>query len=579
STDDRKGNQRKSLYINTCQSLSKSSILFLLLCLSSLFGFLFQRLRFTFSDSSFSLRVRVEKKMPAVGGMAPQGGREYPGSLTPFVTVTCIVAAMGGLIFGYDIGISGGVTSMDPFLLKFFPSVYRKKHLEKSKNEYCQYDSQTLTVFTSSLYLAALLSSLVASTITRKFGRKLSMLFGGVLFLIGALINGFAEHVWMLYVGRILLGLGIGFANQSVPLYLSEMAPYKYRGALNIGFQLSITVGILVANVLNYFFAKIKGGWGWRLSLGGAMVPALIITIGSLVLPDTPNSMIERGDREKAKAQLQRVRGVDDVDEEFNDLVTASEASRLVAHPWRNLLQRKYRPQLTMAILIPFFQQLTGINVIMFYAPVLFSSIGFKDDSALMSAVITGVVNVVATCVSIYGVDKWGRRALFLEGGIQMLICQSVVAAAIGAKFGIDGNPGDLPKWYAIVVVLFICIYVAAFAWSWGPLGWLVPSEIFPLEIRSAAQSINVSVNMLFTFLIAQVFLTMLCHMKFGLFIFFAFFVLIMSIFIYFFLPETKGIPIEEMAQVWKAHPYWSRFVEHDDYGNGVEMGKGASKV
>ncbi|XP_057417317.1 sugar carrier protein C-like [Lotus japonicus] len=516
--------------------------------------------------------------MPAVGAISNGGGKEYPGNLTPFVTVTCIVAAMGGLIFGYDIGISGGVTSMDPFLLKFFPSVYRKKHAESTTNEYCQYDSQTLTMFTSSLYLAALLSSLVAATVTRKFGRKLSMLFGGLLFLVGALINGFAQKVWMLIVGRILLGFGIGFANQSVPLYLSEMAPYKYRGALNIGFQLSITIGILVANVLNYFFAKIKGGWGWRLSLGGAMVPALIITVGSLVLPDTPNSMIERGDRDAAKAHLQRVRGVDDVDEEFSDLVEASEASMQVEHPWRNLLQRKYRPHLTMAILIPFFQQFTGINVIMFYAPVLFSSIGFKDDASLMSAVITGVVNVVATCVSIYGVDKWGRRKLFLEGGVQMMICQAVVAAAIGAKFGVDGNPGDLPNWYAIVVVLFICIYVAGFAWSWGPLGWLVPSEIFPLEIRSAAQSINVSVNMLFTFFVAQIFLNMLCHLKFGLFIFFGFFVFVMTIFIYFFLPETKGIPIEEMGQVWRSHPYWSRFVEHEDHGNGVEMGKGAVK-
>ncbi|MED6187570.1 hypothetical protein PIB30_077748 [Stylosanthes scabra] len=467
---------------------------------------------------------------------------------------------------------------MDPFLKKFFRSVYNKKHNSKTTNQYCQYDSETLTLFTSSLYLAALISSLVASTITRKFGRKLSMLFGGLLFLVGALINGFAQKVWMLIVGRILLGFGIGFANQSVPLYLSEMAPYKYRGALNIGFQLSITIGILVANVLNYFFAKIKGGWGWRLSLGGAMIPALIITIGSLVLPDTPNSMIERGDHDKARQQLRKVRGVEDVDEEFDDLVAASEASKKVEHPWRNLLQRKYRPHLTMAIMIPFFQQFTGINVIMFYAPVLFGSIGFKDDSALMSAVITGVVNVAATVVSIYGVDKWGRRALFLEGGAQMILCQAVVAAAIGAKFGIDGNPGDLPKWYAIVVVLFICIYVAGFAWSWGPLGWLVPSEIFPLEIRSAAQSINVSVNMLFTFFVAQIFLTMLCHLKFGLFIFFGFFVVIMTIFIYFFLPETKGIPIEEMGKVWKAHPYWCRFVENEEYGNGVELNKGAVK-
>lgn len=515
--------------------------------------------------------------MPAVG-IAPTGApnKAYPGNLTPYVTITCIVAAMGGLIFGYDIGISGGVTSMDPFLLKFFPSVYRKKHADTSTNQYCQYDSETLTMFTSSLYLAALLSSIVAATVTRKFGRKLSMFFGGVLFCVGAILNGFAKAVWMLIVGRMLLGFGIGFANQSVPLYLSEMAPYKYRGALNIGFQLSITIGILIAQVLNYFFAKIKGGWGWRLSLGGAMVPALIITIGSLVLPDTPNSMIERGQRDEAREKLKRIRGVDDVDEEFNDLVVASEASQLVENPWRNLLKRKYRPHLSMAILIPFFQQLTGINVIMFYAPVLFNTIGFGSNASLMSAVITGIVNVGATMVSIYGVDKWGRRFLFLQGGTQMLICQAVVTAAIAAKFGVSGDPGNLPKWYAIVVVLFICIYVAGFAWSWGPLGWLVPSEIFPLEIRSAAQSVNVSVNMLFTFAVAQAFLAMLCHLKFGLFIFFAFFVLVMTIFVYIFLPETKGIPIEEMGRVWKSHWYWSRFVT-EEYNGEVEMPKGGA--
>ncbi|KAJ6706972.1 hypothetical protein OIU85_027334 [Salix viminalis] len=265
------------------------------------------------------------------------------------------------------------------------------------------------------------------------------------------------------------------------------MAPYKFRGALNIGFQLSITVGILVANVLNYFFAKIHGGWGWRLSLGGAMVPALIITVGSLVLPDTPNSMIERGQHDEAREKLRRIRGVEDVDEEFRDLVAASEASMKIEHPWRNLLQRKYRPHMTMAVMIPFFQQLTGINVIMFYAPVLFNTIGFGSNASLM----------------------W---------------------------FSDADMPGSCSS-----------LYRGQVSESTGTL----------VNCPSAAQSINVSVNMLFTFIVAQIFLTMLCHLKFGLFLFFAFFVVLMSIFVYYFLPETKGIPIEEMGQVWKTHWFW----------------------
>ncbi|KAL0312661.1 UNVERIFIED_CONTAM: Sugar transport protein 1 [Sesamum radiatum] len=277
---------------------------------------------------------------------------------------------MGGLIFGYDIGISGGVTSMPSFLMKFFPSVYRKEELNVGgTNQYCKFDDARLTLFTSSLYLAALVASVFASTITRTLGRKCSMLLGGILFLAGAIVNGFAQNVNMLIIGRVLLGCGIGFSNQSVPVYLSEMAPYRYRGMLNMFFQLTITIGILAANVINYFTAQIKNGEGWRISLGCAAVPALLFIAGSLYLPDTPNSLIERGKQEEALKRLRNIRGIQDVEEEFNDLVAASIASKKIKHPWANLMKRKYRPQLTMVILIPFFQQLTGMNVFMFYAP------------------------------------------------------------------------------------------------------------------------------------------------------------------------------------------------------------------
>ncbi|BBN69430.1 sugar transporter 1, partial [Prunus dulcis] len=347
----------------------------------------------------------------------------------------------------------------------------------------------------------------------------------------------------------------------SVPIYVSETAPSKYRGALNMMFQLSITIGILAA-----------GAVGWRLSLGGAAVPAIIIIVGALFLPDTPNSLVEREKHEEAKAQLLKLRGVPNVDEEFNDLVAASEASKLVKHPWVSLLSRKYRPQLVFAIGIPAFQQLTGMNVITFYAPVLFKTMGFGSSASLMSAVITNLVNALATFVSILTVDKVGRRKLFLQGGCQMLLMQVGVGIAMAVKFGVSGNPGKLTLGFAVPLVVLICVYVAGFAWSWGPLGWLVPSEIFPLEVRSAAQAINVSVNMIFTFAIAQVFTAMLCHLKFGLFFFFSVCVVVMSIFIYKLLPETKGVPIEEMHTVWENHPYWRKYVIKEE---GIAMGKG----
>ncbi|XP_054825381.1 sugar transport protein 10-like [Prosopis cineraria] len=487
----------------------------------------------------------------------------YEDKVTTYVLVSCFVAAMGGLLFGYDLGITGGVTSMDPFLLKFFPSVYKqvKDGLKGHKCTYCKYNNELLTLFTSSLYLAALIASLFASNTTRILGRKTSMFLGGLFFLVGALLNGFAINVHMLIVGRLLLGFGVGYCNQSVPVYLSEMAPPNIRGALNMGFQMMITIGILIANFINYLTAEHEHGW--RISLGVGAAPALLLCVASLFLGDTPNSMIERGEYGQAKIILQKIRGTQKVDDEFQDLIDLIEVARQVVHPWKTITQHKYRPQLTLCSLIPCFQQLTGINVIMFYAPLLFQTLGFGGDASLMSAVITGSVNVIATIISIFSVDKFGRRILFLEGGIQMFLCQISVGLMIAMKFGVKGE-GSFSKGEADLLLFIICLFVAAYAWSWGPLGWLVPSEICPLEVRSAGQAINVAVNMFFTFAIAQVFLSMLCHFKFGLFFIFAGLVTVMTIFVALLLPETKNVPIEEMNRVWGTHWFWRRFVPED---------------
>lgn len=505
----------------------------------------------------------------AGGGLAvaAAGGVEFEAKITPIVIISCIMAATGGLMFGYDVGVSGGVTAMPDFLKKFFPVVYKKTQEGEEHSNYCKYDNQGLQLFTSSLYLAGLTATFFASYTTRRLGRRLTMLIAGVFFIVGVIFNAAAQDLAMLIIGRILLGCGVGFANQAVPVFLSEIAPTRIRGGLNILFQLNVTIGILFANLVNYGTAKIEGGWGWRLSLGLAAIPAGLLTLGALLVVDTPNSLIERGKLEEGKAVLKRIRGTDNVEPEYLELVEASRVAKEIKHPFRNLLLRKNRPPLVIAVALQFFQQFTGINAIMFYAPVLFSTLGFKNDASLYSAVITGAVNVLSTVVSIYSVDKLGRRILLLEAGVQMFFAQVVIAIILGLK--VSDTSDNLGSGFAILVVIMICTFVSAFAWSWGPLGWLIPSETFPLETRSAGQSVTVCINLLFTFIIAQAFLSMLCHFKYGIFLFFSSWVLVMSIFVWFLVPETKNIPIEEMTErVWKKHWLWQRFMDDDDEFN-----------
>ncbi|XP_010024355.1 sugar transport protein 13 [Eucalyptus grandis] len=503
----------------------------------------------------------------AGGGLAvaSAGGQQFEAKITPIVVISCIMAATGGLMFGYDVGVSGGVTSMPDFLKKFFPVVYRKSTETGIESNYCQYDNQGLQLFTSSLYLAGLIATFAASYTTRRLGRKLTMLIAGFFFIVGVVLNTAAEDLAMLIIGRILLGCGVGFANQAVPVFLSEIAPTRIRGGLNILFQLNVTIGILFANLVNYRTAKIEAGWGWRLSLGLAGIPAGLLTVGAIFVLDTPNSLIERGHIEEGKAVLRRIRGTDNIEPEFQELLEASRIAKEVKHPFRNLMMRKNRPQLVIAVAMQVFQQFTGINAIMFYAPVLFKTVGFGDDASLYSAVIIGAVNVVSTLVSIYTVDKIGRRVLLLEAGVQMFLSQVIIAIVLGLK--VKDHSEDLGHGYSIFVVIMVCTFVSSFAWSWGPLGWLIPSETFPLETRSAGQSVTVCTNFLFTFVIGQAFLSMLCQFKYGIFLFFSGWVLIMSIFTLFLIPETKNIPIEEMTErVWKQHWYWKRYMDDDHH-------------
>eukprot|EP00878_Enallax_costatus_P014909 GHUV01015609.1.p1 GENE.GHUV01015609.1~~GHUV01015609.1.p1 ORF type:complete len:409 (+),score=53.56 GHUV01015609.1:908-2134(+) len=378
--------------------------------------------------------------------------------------------------------------------------------------------------------------------------------------LVGTVLVASAFSLAQLVIGRIILGFGVGFATQATPLFLSEMAPYNLRGALNILFQLAVTIGIFVAQLINYGTQNLQP-WGWRLSLALAGIPGLLLFVGALCLPDTPNSLIERGKLERGEKVLQRIRGTDDVKIELDDIVYAVNVSRTVVNPWATIFRRRYWPQLIISILIPTFQQWVGNETIILYAPQLFQTTGAGADAALLNTLTIGAVNVASTVVAILVVDRFGRKFLLIEGGIQLVIFEFIVGALIASSLGSSGSGYTSPS-VAQAIIVCVCIYIAGFAWSWGPLGWLVPSEIQPLETRASGTAINTFVNHLMTFAVGQTFLTMLCTMKFGVFFFFGGIGIMATLFAIFFIPDTKNVPIEEIEEtVIHKHWFWSKVV------------------
>ncbi|KAL6841616.1 hypothetical protein ACP4OV_028555 [Aristida adscensionis] len=448
-----------------------------------------------FTDRQLSYSHLPGRRAPtmAVGfvNAAVGDGRRYDGRITVFVALSCVTAALGASIFGYDLGSSGGVSSMEPFLREFFPEVYRRMKGDVRVSNYCKFDSQLLTLFTSSLYISGLLTAmLLSSWFTARRGRRPSMIVGGVAFIAGAVVSGAAVDVYMAILGRALLGVGLGFANQAQR------------------FQLTLCLGSLAANIINFGAEKIKGGWGWRLSLGLAGVPAVFFTLGAIFLPETPNSLVQQGeDREKP------------------------------------------------------FTQLNGINAIGFYAPVLLRTVGMGESASLLSTVVTVVIYTASTVVFMFVIDRFGRRTLLIAGSLQMLVSEVLIGAIMAAKLG---DEGGMSRGYAAALFVLIGVYVAGYSWSWGPMTWLVSTEVLPLEIRSAGQSVTVASGFVFTIFVAQGFIDMLCRMREWLFFFFPGWIVVMTAFVYLFLPETKGLPIEQIGKVWGEHWFWKWVVGTD---------------
>ena len=442
---------------------------------------------------------------------------------TTFVYVAALFAALGGLLFGYDTGVISGALIF----------IKREFGLTTTAEE----------IVVSGVLLGATIGAIVGGKAADLFGRRRVLFVTAAIFGIGALASAAAPSPPILIVSRVILGLAIGLASTNVPVYLSEVAPPHARGWIVSLFQLAVTVGIVVAYLTDYAFAGIEG---WRWMLGLAVVPAIVFGAGMFFLPETPRWLISGGQHEVAHGVLVRIRGLADVNVEIEE-IKASLAQQTESGRWADLFSRSVRPALVVGIGLAVFQQITGINTVIYYAPKILQAAGFNSASgAILATVGVGVVNVAMTILAMFLVDRAGRRPLLLVGIAGMIITLGV----LGLSFRISNPSGQL-AWIAVICLMG---YVASFAISLGPIFWLLIAEIYPLKIRGLAEGTAATFNWASNLIVSLTFLTLVEKLgASSTFLLYAFASVASWLFAYYLVPETKGRTLEQIETFWRA--------------------------
>src|SRR6266404_5378559 len=442
---------------------------------------------------------------------------------TRFVYISALFAALGGLLFGYDTGVISGALIF----------IKREFGLTTAAEE----------IVVSGVLLGATIGAIVGGKAADLFGRRRVLLVTAAIFAIGALASAVAPSPAILIASRVVLGLAIGLASTNVPVYLSEVAPPHARGWVVSLFQLAVTVGILVAYLTDYAFAGVEG---WRWMLGLAVVPAIVFGAGMFFLPETPRWLISGGQHEVAHGVLVRIRGLADVKVEIEE-IKASLAQQTESGRWADLFGRRVRPALVVGIGLAIFQQITGINTVIYYAPKILQAAGFNSASgAILATAGVGVVNVGMTIVAMFLVDRAGRRPLLLVGIAGMI----VTLGMLGLSFRISNPSGHL-AWIAVICLM---AYVASFAISLGPIFWLLIAEIYPLRIRGLAEGTAATFNWGSNLIVSLTFLTLLEKLgASATFLLYAFASVASWLFAYYLVPETKGRTLEEIEAFWRA--------------------------
>ncbi|MCP0887033.1 sugar porter family MFS transporter [Ligilactobacillus sp. WILCCON 0076] len=433
--------------------------------------------------------------------------------------------SFGGILFGYDIGVMTGA-------LPFLENVW---HLQ---------DSATIVGWiTSSVMFGAIFGGALAGQLSDKFGRRKMILASSLIFVLGSLLSAISPgngYIYLISV-RIILGLAVGAASALVPAYMSEMAPAKLRGRLSGINQTMIVSGMLISYIIDFLLKDLSDNLAWRLMLGLAAVPAVILYAGVLKLPESPRFLVKNNKLDEARKVLSYIRPAEQIDAELTDInkTATVEKKAYQTSSWGDLFSGKYRYLVIAGVGVAAFQQFQGANAIFYYIPLIVEkATGHAASSSLMWPIIQGIILVVGSLVFLVIADKFNRRTLLTLGG--MIMGLSFILPAIINTLA--------PKTNSMMIVVFLCIYVAFYSFTWAPLTWVLVGEIFPLAIRGRASGLASSFNWIGSFLVGLLFPIMTASMsQEAVFSIFGVICLFGVAFVRICVPETKGHTLEEI--------------------------------
>jgi sugar porter (SP) family MFS transporter len=445
--------------------------------------------------------------------------REMRDSGNGLLVRVSVIAAIGGLLFGYDTGVISGAL------------LYIKKDLHAGT-----FEQQAIVAV---LLLGAMFGALASGYLADKISRKWTKVISGCIYVIGALGCALSINAEMLIGFRFLLGISVGTASFVAPLYISEVAPPKVRGGLVSFNQLAIVSGILLAYIVNFAFKDFSNEWRWM--LGVAAIPGVALAVGMLTVPHTPRWLMLSGQQDRARKVLERLREGDenaDIDTEVKEIEEANEKER--GATVKSLLRPALRPIFAVGIVLAIAQQFVGVNTVIYYAPTILSDTGMNNGAALAATILVGVTNLVFTIVAVLLLDRVGRRALLITGTVGLLLGLLIL--------GVYFTSSTLQNDYGWLALVGLVVFIAAFAIGLGPVFWLMISEIFPVGVRSKAMSVCTIANWGANFLVAQTFLTLSGAIsRQGVFFLYAGLAVLSIIFFSLRVPETKGRSLEDI--------------------------------